>query len=247
MHKRILLIILAVVIVFGLGGCLKKEVENQLTNTSVPDTGKIIDITEKNKQVIAAVPGDAILITLKTKKNEDWQWSFREPIAGEYLSLKRHDIITEGDTRVLEDEMISEWKFKIEKAGEFNIRFNLEESTETKNPKEVFLVKIISDKNKKELENILVDEPLDKQDFTGPLKVAGFARVFEGTVNYRLKDSEGKVLAEGFATAKQGAPEFGYFEAEIKTGQVEGLLTLEVFQISAQDGAEIDKVVRTLE
>ncbi|MHB9059052.1 MAG: Gmad2 immunoglobulin-like domain-containing protein [Bacillota bacterium] len=44
--------------------------------------------------------------------------------------------------------------------------------------------------------------------------VAGIARVFEGTVTWELRDSDGKSLAKGFVTTA-GAPSWGYFEIDV--------------------------------
>lgn len=93
--------------------------------------------------------------------------------------------------------------------------------------------------------NIVVFSPQEGDEVGLPLKVQGKARVFEGTVNLRLKEKDGEVLVEDITMAK--SPEmgqFGPFEKELLYSQpakAEGIL--EVFQISAKDGSEIDKVV----
>ena len=96
--------------------------------------------------------------------------------------------------------------------------------------------------------NIVVFSPKQGDTVSSPLKVQGEARVFEGTVNLRLKEKDGEVLIEDFTTAQ--SPEmgqFGPFEKELPYSQpakAEGIL--EVFQISAKDGSEIDKVIISL-
>lgn len=93
--------------------------------------------------------------------------------------------------------------------------------------------------------NIVVFSPEQGDMISSPLKVEGEARVFEGTVNLRLKEKDGRVLVEDFTTAQ--SPEmgqFGPFEKELfypQPAKAEGIL--EVFQISARDGSEIDKVI----
>lgn len=62
---------------------------------------------------------------------------------------------------------------------------------------------------------IVAVEPKGQQKVRSPLRVAGHARVYEGTVRYELVDAKGDVLGEGFTTATAGAPEVGYFSAEI--------------------------------
>jgi len=92
--------------------------------------------------------------------------------------------------------------------------------------------------------NIIVTSPKSGETIGLPLKVIGTARVFESQFNYRLKDQNGNLLAEGNALAN--APEMGqygpfeiiinYSEPKRDTG------TLEVFDYSAKDGAMIDLV-----
>jgi hypothetical protein len=90
---------------------------------------------------------------------------------------------------------------------------------------------------------IWVTYPVENQVISIPLLVKGSARVFEGTVNVRFVDKNGKTLVENYTTATKGAPERGDFELSLKfepppTGQG----YLEVFAISAKDGSEQYKV-----
>jgi len=89
---------------------------------------------------------------------------------------------------------------------------------------------------------IWLTAPKAGQTVGSPMKVAGMAMVFEATVNYRLKNSEGKILAEGFAQAAAGAPEHGEFSFTIDFAAETGKGTLEVFEVSMKDGGEINKV-----
>lgn len=232
MFKKIFSISLILFLFLALVACKKVVVNNNIDNSneSVPETGKIIDISGKNGQVIFAVPGDAILIELAIEQNSGFQWSFREPVAGGLLSLKEHDTAEK-----------SRWIFKIEKPAQFNIRLDYEDAMAEK-VKDAFLVKIVTDKNSNEIQNILLDSPASGSKLKSPAKLSGFARVFEGTVNYRLKSGD-KILAEGFVTASAGGPEFGYFEKEIKFNDKVESAILEVYQINAENGEEIDKVI----
>jgi hypothetical protein len=47
------------------------------------------------------------------------------------------------------------------------------------------------------------------------LVVKGEASVFEGTVGLRLRDDQGKVMAQSYATAAQGAPGRGPFSGAL--------------------------------
>ncbi|MCG8402363.1 MAG: GerMN domain-containing protein [Firmicutes bacterium] len=90
---------------------------------------------------------------------------------------------------------------------------------------------------------IWVTHPSSNQMVGIPLLIKGSARVYEGTVNIRLLDNSGAVLAETYTTASQGAPGRGDFETSLKFDPPkEGKGTLEVFCISAKDGSEQDKV-----
>lgn len=73
--------------------------------------------------------------------------------------------------------------------------------------------------------------------------IKGNARVFENVVSIRLVDSFGNILTETNSMAN--APDTGQFgpfekEIEFQTDSKNGVL--EVFQYSAKDGSEIDKV-----
>lgn len=91
--------------------------------------------------------------------------------------------------------------------------------------------------------NIELLAPYTGDEVKSGFVVKGNARTFENTVNIRLSDSSGNVLVETFTTAN--APDvgqFGPFEKEIDFDSVDSEGLLEVFQYSAKDGSEIDKV-----
>lgn len=92
--------------------------------------------------------------------------------------------------------------------------------------------------------NIEVLSPRGGDNVKSGFAVKGNARVFENVVSIRLTDSLGNVLVQ--TTADANAPDagmFGSFEKVLKfeTSATEG--TLEVYQSSAKDGSEIDKVI----
>lgn len=92
--------------------------------------------------------------------------------------------------------------------------------------------------------NVKVVSPVANEAIGSPLKITGQARVFENQLNYRLKDGDGSILAQGNMTASSlEAGQFGQFSVEVnylkpKSGQG----NLEVFDYSAKDGSEADKV-----
>lgn len=93
-------------------------------------------------------------------------------------------------------------------------------------------------------DNIVVTEPKEGQLVGLPLTIKGKARVFENTVSFRIKDSDGSVLLENFVTAdSKDVGEFGPFEASVNYPEPKGDKgTVEVFEYSAKDGKEINKV-----
>ncbi|KAF1084243.1 Immunoglobulin-like domain of bacterial spore germination [Sporotomaculum syntrophicum] len=89
---------------------------------------------------------------------------------------------------------------------------------------------------------IWVTHPSPHQVVGVPLLVKGSALVYEGTVNARLLDSNGKILAETYTTTS-GAPVRGDFAMSIKfdpPSSGEGVL--EVFDYSPKDGSPQDIV-----
>lgn len=90
---------------------------------------------------------------------------------------------------------------------------------------------------------IWVTSPAPGQKVESPLQIKGSARVFEATVNIRLKDESGKTITESFATATQGAPGRGQFELSLPFNATSpGRGELEVFWTSPKDGKEMDKI-----
>lgn len=76
------------------------------------------------------------------------------------------------------------------------------------------------------------------------ITVSGVARAFEATVNWRLRDSSGREVANGFTNASVGSsPVWGTFSfvAQVPPG-VTGNVTLDVYQASPRDGSDINKV-----
>jgi hypothetical protein len=92
-------------------------------------------------------------------------------------------------------------------------------------------------------QNIEVLTPRSGDNVKSGFAVKGNARVFENVVSIRLVDSQGNVLFENYTEANSpDTGQFGPFEMMInyESDYTEG--TLEVFQYSAKDGSEIDKV-----
>jgi hypothetical protein len=99
--------------------------------------------------------------------------------------------------------------------------------------------------NSQDTANIHIFSP-QKGDTVGlPIKILGEVRVFENQFSIRIKDKNGKVLVEETAMGENGdAGQYNLFEKSINYPDpktTEG--TIEVFDYSAKDGSEIDKVI----
>jgi hypothetical protein len=97
--------------------------------------------------------------------------------------------------------------------------------------------------------NIIVSTPVDNDTVNQSFQVQGSARVFENVVSYRVKNfTTGTVLVSGTTTADASdVGQFGTFTITIKLPESTALqkdtpLQLEVFQASAKDGSDSDKV-----
>lgn len=93
--------------------------------------------------------------------------------------------------------------------------------------------------------NIIVYAPQPNDEVGLPLVIKGEARVFESTFNYRIKDGDGSIIHESFGMA--AAPDmgqYGPFELSVNYPKPKAATgTVEVFEYSAKDGSEINKVI----
>lgn len=74
--------------------------------------------------------------------------------------------------------------------------------------------------------------------------LTGMARAFEANVNWRVKDTTGAVVARGTTNATLGtSPVWGAYDTKvILPTTARGRYELEVFQVSARDGSDIELV-----
>jgi len=73
--------------------------------------------------------------------------------------------------------------------------------------------------------------------------VTGAARAFEAHVNWRIKDSAGREVGNGFMSASIFGPTWGTFDTSVTIpANVSGNVTLEVFWPSPKDGSELGLV-----
>ncbi len=93
-----------------------------------------------------------------------------------------------------------------------------------------------------ENEAFKITAPAPDTEIDNRFTVRGQAKVFEATVQYVLEDGH-FVLAEGFVTAAQGAPEWGDFTIDIEfSGAVSPVAMLTLFQESAEDGSRLHEL-----
>ena len=91
---------------------------------------------------------------------------------------------------------------------------------------------------------ITLKTPLTNATLTSPVTITGDASVFEANVQWRISDTSGRVLAEGFTTASLGAPGRGDFSVTATyTVPRATIAFVEVFSRSPKDG-NIDEIVR---
>lgn len=89
---------------------------------------------------------------------------------------------------------------------------------------------------------IEVFSPVADGLYHSPIEVIGFSQTFEASVNLRLTDKDGQVLAER-NTLGGAANGFAFFDSYLRFTVSEMISgTVEVFEVSAKDGSEIHKV-----
>lgn len=92
---------------------------------------------------------------------------------------------------------------------------------------------------------ITVAKPLPNARLVSPVEISGTAMVFEATVLWRIVDSAGRVIAEGYTTASAGAPARGDYRvtATFTQPSADTYATVEVYDRSPRDG-NVDEIVR---
>ena len=91
---------------------------------------------------------------------------------------------------------------------------------------------------------VLVESPLSFESVASPLRVTGTANTFEATFNYELTDTDGLIVDENFVTATSGTGTRGTFDFTTAAFTVpfDGVGSLIVFELSAEDGSRINIV-----
>jgi len=125
--KKIFLSIAILVLTFSLVGCFKS---NKTDSNQEPQfegakpTGVVLDITEKNGQSGTVKPGDILYLKLTGEAASGKQWTVVSPATGDYLMLKDHKLIGLADSKAPDGQFTDEWWLKVEKTGNFELKFD---------------------------------------------------------------------------------------------------------------------------
>lgn len=88
-----------------------------------------------------------------------------------------------------------------------------------------------------------IDQPRENDLVGDPILISGVGTAFEATLQYRVHEGHDEVT--GFFSAGGGTGEHGPFQLQVPVGGAAFTLDrlfVEVFEISAKDGTEINKV-----
>jgi hypothetical protein len=80
---------------------------------------------------------------------------------------------------------------------------------------------------------VAIEAPLSGRSYSSPLTLAGKARVFEASITIDISQN-GKVLKRAYATATEGAPELGEWQATIELAP--GNYRIDAYALSPEDG-----------
>jgi nucleoid-associated protein YgaU len=95
------------------------------------------------------------------------------------------------------------------------------------------------------LPGISIRQPKANDIVDNPIIICGISTAFEGTIQVRIRDGQGKEIYRKFFNAGGGNGIFGNLNIELLLEKMPktAMATLEVFESSAKDGSEISKVV----
>ena len=95
------------------------------------------------------------------------------------------------------------------------------------------------------LPGISIRQPKANDIVDNPIIVCGISTAFEGTIQVRIRDSKGKEIYRKFFNAGGGNGIFSNLNIELLLEKMPktAMATVEVFESSAKDGSEVNKVV----
>lgn len=147
--KKFLFIFIIFFLAISLSACFNKgksaeleaEIQAEIEARGVPETGRVLDISEMNDQTATVTPGDVLYFKLTGEADSGYQWSVTGPTSGDYLMLKDHKVVGLNDPE--SGTFTDEWWLKIEEPGDFDLQF--EYGLPGKDPEEFFRFKVISE------------------------------------------------------------------------------------------------------
>lgn len=157
-----------------------------------------------------------------------------------YLYIQAQDIRkdAEDDREKIEllEEQVKDLKSAVKKSEKESRKTEEEEAEEPEGAKPT--------EERSDGGNTVVTAPLDGDVVGDPVTITGRAIAFENNINIRIMDGRGNILKETYATTDaREVGQFGNFSVTVNYADPStptGII--EVFQISARDGSEIDKV-----
>jgi len=143
--KKTFLILAIFVLAVFISACQKSApapIEQTNVNRGVPETGNVIDVSEKSGETFNVVPGDVVYLKLVGQSKSGKQWTVVSPTQGDYLSLKEQKVTGLDDKEILAGKTNFEWWLKIENKGEFDLQFDY--AKPGKKAEQTFKIKVIS-------------------------------------------------------------------------------------------------------
>lgn len=124
MNKKFLIISLSFIVILAIVGCKKKTdqlIQSNPVNLEVPETGRVIDISDKEGQEVTVTAGDILYLKLASKSEKGYQWLTISPAGGDCLTLKDQKV--DGLAQPNATSTTFQWWLKVQK---FCLPFNLQ-------------------------------------------------------------------------------------------------------------------------
>ena len=117
MRKLILFLLLAII----LAGCGKREAAVTPVVVGVPETGVVIDLSERNGSEVTTGPGDVLYLKLTGEGGNGKQWTTVSPTSSDCLILKDQQVANLNEPAT---SSTFQWWFKVEKACRVDVSFD---------------------------------------------------------------------------------------------------------------------------
>ena len=143
--KKISLLFITLLLAFSLSACFKKDkidLAQEVEISGVPETGRVLDITQMNDKTATVTPGDVLYFKLEGEADSGKQWNVIGPTSGNYLMLKDHKVVGLNNPDIESGKFTDEWWLKIEDTGIFDLEF--EYGLPDQEAEEFFNFKVVS-------------------------------------------------------------------------------------------------------